>query len=118
MGSLQDRYVQDYLNAFYQQAHPECDHADELLDVVSYATFDSGSCRFQPASKADLFETYMAPVDMPDGSRIVRTLEDAEIALCYLVKTAMVIVDGDVVSVHPRFGYLAAASTSTQGEIP
>jgi hypothetical protein len=107
---IADRYFDVYLHAFYQQAHPECEYADELLDLVSYATFDTHTARFHPTSKAELFQTFVDPLDLPDGSRHVRTLEEAETALHYLVKKEMVVVDGDVVSTHPRFAHLVDSS--------
>jgi hypothetical protein len=106
---IADRYFDAYLQAFYQQPHPECEYADELLDLVSYATFDTRTASFRPASKAELIQTFVDPLDLPDGSQHVRTLEEAETALRYLVKKEMVIVDGDVVSTHPRFVRLVGA---------
>jgi hypothetical protein len=111
---ISDRYFDAYLDAFYQQAHPECEYADELLDIVSYATFDIHTARFHPASKAELFQTFVDPLDLPDGSQHVRTLVEAETSLRYLVKKKMMVVDGDVVSTHPRFACLVGAS----GESP
>jgi hypothetical protein len=107
VADISNRYFAVYLDAFYQQAHPECDYADELLDIVSYATFDIRMGRFHSVSKADLFQTFVDPVELPDGSQHVRTLEEAEAALQYLAEREMVVVDGDVVSAHPRFAYLA-----------
>lgn len=107
VADISDRYFAAYLDAFYQQAHPECDYADELLDIVSYATFDIRMARFHSVSKTDLFQTFVDPVALPDGSQHVRTLEEAETALQYLAEREMVVVDGDVVSAHPRFAYLA-----------
>src|SRR5271168_4958128 len=75
---IADRYFDEYLHAFYQQAHPECEYADELLDLVSYATFDTHTARFHSASKAELIQTFVDPLDLPDGSQHVRTLEEAE----------------------------------------
>ena len=96
---------------------PEYDCADELLDIESYATFDIHTLRFYPASKAELFQAFVEPVELLDGSQHVRTLEEAETALRYPVKKKMVVVDGDLVSAHPRFAYLADASKqdSSQG---
>ena len=110
------RYFAAYLDPFYQQPRPECDYADELLDIVSYATFDIHTPRFSPASRAELFQAFMDPVELSDGSQHVRTLEEAETALRYLVKKKMVVVDGDLVSAHPRFAYLADASTRDSGQ--
>lgn len=105
-----DRYFDAYLGPFHQQAHPECEFADELLDAVSDATFDPHTPAFHTASKAELFQTFVSRIEMKDGNRISRTLEEAEAALHYLVEKEMVVVDGDAVSTHPRFGYLVGAS--------
>jgi hypothetical protein len=104
-----DRYFDAYLGPFHQQAHPECEYADELLEVVSDATFDPATPAFHTASKAELLQTFMSRIEIKDGSDISRTLEEAETALRYLVKTEMVVVDGDVVSTHPRFAHLVDA---------
>jgi hypothetical protein len=56
------------------------------------------------------------PVELSDGSQHVRTLEEAETALRYLVRKKMVVVDGELVSAHPRFAYLADASTRDSSE--
>jgi Conjugal transfer protein TraD len=47
---------------------PERDYADELLDIESYATFDIHRPRFYPASKAELFQAFVEPVELSDGS--------------------------------------------------
>jgi hypothetical protein len=111
LAKLKDRYFEDYLDAFNREKHPECDYADELLTLVAEGTFDRRRCRFHPASKAELFEFFVSPLDeLGDGSLHIRTPEEADTAFRYLVKTEMIVVDGDVVLVHPRFGYLEAAS--------
>jgi hypothetical protein len=95
---ISGRYFAAYVDPFYQPRHPEYDYAGELLDIVSYATFDIHTPRFYPASNAE-------SVELSDGSQHVRTSEEAETALRYLVKKKMVVVDGDLVSAHPRFAY-------------
>jgi hypothetical protein len=85
-------------------------NASTLLSCVSEATFDPNRPAFHTASRAKLFQTFMAPVETKDGSRITRTLDEAETALHYLVEKEMVVVDGDAVSTHPRFGHLVGAS--------
>ena len=79
-------------------------------DIESHATFGIHTPGFYPASKAELFQAFARPVELSDGSQHVRTLEQAETALRYLVKQQMVVVDRDLVSAHPRFAHLTDAS--------
>jgi hypothetical protein len=104
------RYFDAYLGPFHQQAHPECDYAVELLDLVSDATFDPATPTFRSASKTELLQTFISRIETKDGREISRTLEEAEAALRYLTEKEMIVVDGDVVSTHPRFAYLVAVS--------
>jgi hypothetical protein len=105
------RYFDAYLGPFNQQAHPECESAGELLDLVSDATFDPATPAFHAASKAELLQVFVSRTwTNEDGRQISRTLEEAETALRYLTEKEMIVVDGDVVSTHPRFAYLVAAS--------
>jgi hypothetical protein len=104
------RYFDAYLGPFHQQAHPECEYAGELLDLVSDATFDPATPAFHTANKTELLQTFISRTEIKDGCEISRTLEEAETALHYLAEKEMVVVDGDAVSTHPRFGYLVSAS--------
>jgi hypothetical protein len=104
------RYFDAYLGPFHQQAHPECEYADELLDLVSDATFDPATPAFHSANKAYLLQTFTSRTGIKDGREVSWTPEEAETALRYLVEKEMVVVDGDVVSTHPRFAYLVGAS--------
>jgi hypothetical protein len=62
-----------------------------------------------PPARPKLLQTFTSRVEIKGGNEISRTLEEAETALRYLVETEMVIVDGDVVSTHPRFAHLVDA---------
>jgi hypothetical protein len=49
------------------------------------------------------FITEAYPGDGEEGGDPLKTLEDAEVALALLVKHELVMVDGDVITIHPRF---------------
>ena len=91
---------------FFRQSHPECDYAGELLDLIADAVYDSYTPQFRPTGKDALFAEFVEPYEREDGVEIVRTLEEAETALRYLVKLDLVVVDGGMVSFHPRFADL------------
>jgi hypothetical protein len=52
--------------------------------------------------------TFVEPYEAEDGSLITRTIEDASAALSFPVEQSMVVVDGDMISIHPRFAGLFA----------
>jgi hypothetical protein len=101
-----DRYDRAIRIPFHQQSHPECDYADEMLHAVTEAVYDPYTPQFRPVAKDPLFATFMQPYEKDDGTRIIRTPEQAEAALRYLVKRELIVVDGDTVSFHPRFADL------------
>ncbi len=72
---------------------------------------------FTPGKDA-LFAEFIEPYEREDGVGIVRTPEEAETALRYLVKLDLVVVDGDTVSFHPRFADLLDATKPVAAAAP
>src|ERR1700733_11228032 len=70
---------------------------------ASTAARSQGFGQVQSKSQSGLKRPIWA-AELSDGSQHVRTLEEAEIALRYLIKK-MAVVDGHLVSAHPRFAY-------------
>jgi hypothetical protein len=101
-----DRYRKAIGIPFHQQSHPECDYAGEMLDIISDAVYDPYTPQLRPATKEPLFAEFMQPYENDDGTVTVRTPEQAEDALRYLVKRALIVLDGDTVSFHPCFADL------------
>jgi hypothetical protein len=70
---------------------------------ASTAARSQGFGQVQSKSQSGLKRPIWA-AELSDGSQHLRTLEEAETALRYLIKK-MAVVDGDLVSAHPRFAY-------------
>lgn len=102
-----DRFRDTYLRPFYQQDHPGEECVREMLDLVIDRTTTYDMLSFYPVSKVTLVRGFVEPLEVEDGTFATRTPEEAEVALRYLVEREMVVVEGDVVSIHPRFAYLA-----------
>lgn len=68
-----------YCRPFHQQwpGHPAC----ELLDIVSAGLFDADTRTLHTANKAEMFLTFLQPLEDEDGSPVIRTPEQAEAAL-------------------------------------
>ena len=96
-----------YHRPFLEQ-WPDQDTADEMLEIVSDAILDLDTLRFRAVDKAAVLPTFVEPHEAEDGSLVTRTSEDADAALSFLVEQSMVVVDGDVISIHPRFAGLFA----------
>jgi hypothetical protein len=84
--------------------------AAEMLDVVSDAILDLDTLTFRAVEKAAVLPTFVEPYEAEDGSIVTRTSEDADTGLKFLVEQNMVLVDGDMISIHPRFADMFAAS--------
>jgi hypothetical protein len=113
-----EHYRAAIADPFFRQSHPECDYAGELLDLVADAVYDSYTPQFRPTGKDALFAEFIEPYEREDGVEIVRTLEEAETALRYLVKLDLVVVDGDMVSFHPRFADLLDETKPVAAALP
>jgi hypothetical protein len=105
------RYVRAYVVPFHKQWIGRTDGAGFLLDLAADAFFDPADpTQFQTASKRAVFYAFLEPpaFDLPLDENSPQlpslTQEDAERALAFLVEQTMVVVDGDAVSIHPRFG--------------
>ena len=77
-----------------------------MLDAITDAVYDPYTLQLCPVAKDPLFAEFMQPYEHNDGTEIVRTPEQAETALRYLVTCELIAVDGDMVSFHPRFADL------------
>jgi hypothetical protein len=96
-----------YHRPFLEQ-WPDQDTAVEMLEIVSDAILDLDTLRFRAVDRAAVLPTFMEPYGAGDGSLITRTSEDADAALSFLVEQSMVVVDSDMISIHPRFAGLFA----------
>jgi hypothetical protein len=92
----------------FMEQWPDQDAADEMLDIVSDAILDLDTLRFRAVDKTLVLPTFVESYEAEDGSLVTRTSEDAEAALSFLVEQSMVVVDGDMISIHPRFAGLFA----------
>ena len=93
---------------FHAQWRDGAGGAGFMLDLVSDAIFDLEPPTVGTASKARIFAAYLAPFEDDEDSTDDLTPEGAEAALNFLVEQTMVVVDGDVISIHPRFAAMFA----------
>ena len=101
------RFLDVYRRPFREQ-WPDQDAAAEMLDIVSDAVLSLETLSFQAVNKDAVFLVFVEPYETHDGSIITRTNEDAEAALSFLVEEAMVVLDGDLISISPRFADMFA----------
>jgi hypothetical protein len=102
------RFSKAYCGPFHDRFPDDPGGVVYLLEMAADRIFDCRTSSFRTASKGALFETFLKVIDDDDGlGRIAFTPEEAEAALNFLVEQEMVVVDGDAVSVHPRFAHLA-----------
>ena len=79
-----------------------------MLEIVSDAIVDLDMLRFRAVDKGAVLPMFAEPYEAENGSLITRTSEDADAALSFLVEQSMVVVDSDMISIHPRFAGLFA----------
>jgi hypothetical protein len=91
-----------YKKTFYQE-WPTHETAAFLLDIVSDQIFDLDTLAFIAARKDKVFSIFVEPFEDEDGPLLMQSTEEAEAALDFLVEQNMVVVDGDTISIHPRF---------------
>ena len=90
-----------YCRPFHQQWPGHS--AGELLDIVSDPLFDPDTRTFHTANKAEIFTEFLEPFEEEDGTSVTRTPAQAEVALAFLVEQAMVVVEDELIAIHPRF---------------
>jgi hypothetical protein len=116
-GAAWRRFSDAYLGPFHQEWPDAAGGAGAMLDIVADAFFDPDQPTFRAVDKDAVFPTFMDPDEGEDGNPVIRTREDAEAALGILVEESMVAVDGDMISIHPRFAnVLADLSASPDAE--
>ena len=94
-----------YLRPFHKR-WPDADHdPGYMLDIIADDIFDADTAAFRPASKKSVFDRFLEPLEDFDGSPDPSPLspDQAEPALTFLIQEEMIVVDGDVIAVHPRF---------------
>jgi hypothetical protein len=91
-----------YKKTFFQE-WPTHETAAFLLDIVSDQIFDPDTLAYITARKDKVFSAFVEPFEDEDGNLLTQSTEDAEAALDFLVEQNMVVVDGDTISLHPRF---------------
>ena len=105
------RFRRAYAGEFHARWPNRADGAGYLLDVVADTAIEQNDARvtFRPASKQMLIEHFVAPFEDDP----VRTIEDAEAALRFLVEQEMIEIESDAVSIHARFAAAATAANSS-----
>jgi hypothetical protein len=90
-----------YLRPFHKRwpAHD----AGFMLDIISNDIFDPDEASFRPASKKAVFNSFLEPGENEEGSVDALSPDQADAALDFLIQEEMIVVDGEVISVHPRF---------------
>jgi hypothetical protein len=90
-----------YCRPFHRQwpGHP----AGELLDIVSAGLFDADTRTFHTVNKVGIFTAFLQPFEEEDGTSVTRTPAQAEAALAFLVEQNMVVVEDEMIAIHPRF---------------
>jgi hypothetical protein len=96
------RFGDAYLTPFHQQWRDRA-QAGYMLDLVAEAIFDPDTFTFHAAEKAVVLPAFLAPSEEDDGTPVNWTSEDADAALRFLVEENMVVMDGNLISIHPRF---------------
>ena len=109
-GRAYETFLSVYHHAF-RERWPDQDAAAQMLDVVSDAILDLDTLKFRAVGKAAVLPMFMEPYEADDDSIVTRTSEDADTALTFLVEQNMVLVDGDMISIHPRFADMFAGSS-------
>jgi hypothetical protein len=106
------RIAETYGGPFHRQWPDGAGGAGLMLDVVSDAIFDLDPPAIRTASKETVFSTYLEPFEGDEESTDVLTPEGAAAALSFLVKQNMVVVEGDMISIHPRFADMFSGSSA------
>lgn len=96
-----DKFGDAYSGPFHQR-WPNHD-AGYLLDIISDDVFDADTASFRSASKKAVFDKFLEPLPDFDGSVEILSPDQADAALVFLLQEEMIVIDGDVISVHPRF---------------
>jgi len=104
------RFSDEYRGPFHKAWPDGVRGAGLMLDVVSDALFDPDTLTFPAVNKAEIFSTYLEPLEGEDESLGDLTPEGADAALRFLVDQNMVVVEGDMISIHPRFADVLTSS--------
>jgi hypothetical protein len=116
--AARDRAYVRFLNVYrqpFREDWPDQDAASEMLDIVSDAVFNLDTLSFHAVNKDVAFQVFVQPCDAEDGSFLTRTSENAEAALGFLLEQQMVVVNGDMISIHPMFADMFASSDAKEG---
>ena len=92
-------------DAYYGPFHKRWPNheAGYLLDIISDDVFNAGTASFRSASKKAVFDRFLEPLSDFDGSVEILSPAQADAALAFLIQEEMIVIDGDAISVHPRF---------------
>jgi hypothetical protein len=97
------RFSSAYNRPFHRQWPDNPGGVGEMVDIVSAAVLDMRAVAFRAVDKSETFTEFLEPLEDEDGTSVTRTPEQAEAALAFLVEQAMVVVVGELISIHPRF---------------
>jgi hypothetical protein len=101
------RFKSIYTDEFYEQFRDSMpEQTGYLLDILSDEIFDLDTWSLQTGSKSELFDDFIHPIKGTEPS----TTEMAENALAFLVQHEMICIDGDDITIHPRFHTLLRES--------
>lgn len=103
-----ERFYAAYKQPFYEQWPDTQEAVFLMLDLVADTIFDPNTLAFSAVNIDPIFEDFVGPYMGEDGSTIVLTIEDAAAALGSLVEREMVALDGNLISIHPRFANMLA----------
>jgi hypothetical protein len=98
-----DKFGEVYYGPFHKR-WPGHD-AGYMLDIIAEDIFDEDTASFRATSKKAVFDTFLEPVPDFDGSPDPSppSSDQAEPALNFLLQEEMIVIDGDAISIHPRF---------------
>jgi hypothetical protein len=97
------KFTDTFCRPFHQQWRERDERVSYMLDLVAEAIFDPDAPTFRTFNKNVVLPTFLAPFEEEDGSSVTWTPEDADAALSVLAQQEMVVIDGDLISIHPRF---------------
>jgi hypothetical protein len=103
------RFGDAYLRPFHRQWRDR-EQAGYMLDLVAEAIFDPDRFTFHAAEKEAVLPAFLAPSEEDDRTPVNWTPEDADAALRFLIEENMVVMDGNLISIHPRFLDVLAGS--------
>lgn len=111
-----DKFSDAYSRAFHKRWPDQDDGAGYMVEIIAEDIFDADTASFRPASKKAIFNAFLEPLEKEDGSVDALSPDQADAALDFLIQEEMIVIDGDVISVHPRFKDVMTWPLADDGE--